>query len=104
MIIGAFGWALVAAVLLWLGFFVFTGERFFLVRWISYLLPWVSIFLLIFSAVVAIVRKWRLAAVLIALAALMFFPFMPRFFSQSIEMLPAQNIYKVMTYSKMGAW
>ncbi|OIO72664.1 MAG: hypothetical protein CO186_05630 [Zetaproteobacteria bacterium CG_4_9_14_3_um_filter_49_83] len=102
MIIGAFGWALVAAVLLWLGFFVFTGERFFLVRWISYLLPWVSIFLLIFSAVVAIVRKWRLAAVLIALAALMFFPFMPRFFSQSIEMLPAQNIYKVMTYSKMG--
>lgn len=99
----ALGWTALVVMLLWLGLFVWTGEQFLIVRWISYLLPWESLFFLLMALLIAFTTKRRLLpGLMLGLAVLMFLPFLPQFIPSTIAVSPDQNIYKVMTYSKMG--
>jgi len=101
-VIVIFGWSVVAAVLLWLGLFILTGERFNVVRWISYLVPWLSGLLLILGAVSVVLRKRALAVCMFVLGALMAYPYLHQFIPSQVEVHTKHALYKVMTYSKMG--
>ena len=96
------GWSVVAAVLLWLGLFVFTGERFNAVRWISYLTPWLSGLLLILSVVSVVLRKRALGVCMLVPGMLLAYPYAHQFIPSQIDVSANQTLYKVMTYSKMG--
>lgn len=90
--------------LVWFLFFSITGEEYTLIRWGSYILPWlmgVSIIL----AIVAMYLKKRILAVSILVQVIFIAYFYPTFFisSQTISYNPSDSsIYKVMSYSKMG--
>ncbi len=95
-------WSLCSAVICWLILFFITGEKFVVVRFISYIAPWLIAILLIFVAISLLIKKQRLATSLFILALLLSFPYIPLFIpSQRIEHKD-QSVYKVMTYSKMG--
>jgi len=106
VIVSRLGWAVFAAVLGWLLLFLVTGEQFTLVRWMSYVAPWMAAMLLLCALAVFLLRmRWQ-AVVTAALAVLLLLPYMPRFLpswqSDSIPQAGHQTIYKIMTYSKMG--
>lgn len=106
VIVSRLGWAVFAAVLGWLLLFLVTGEQFTLVRWMSYVAPWMAAMLLLCALAVFLLRMRRQAVVTAALAVLLLLPYMPRFLpswqSDSIPQAGHQTIYKIMTYSKMG--
>ncbi len=100
------GWACFAAVLLWLLLFIATGEQFTSVRLFSYVAPWMAGLLLIFALTAFWLRRWWQGAITALLAVLLLLPYSPRFMPSGSGDVDAgalhRQVYKVMTYSKMG--
>jgi endonuclease/exonuclease/phosphatase (EEP) superfamily protein YafD len=101
-IFSSIGWLTVASTLIWVTLFTLTGEKITLVRWVSYVLPWLSGLLLIQSIPSFILKKKKLAIALLSLGILFFLPYIHLFIPSETEAPPGQPVYKVMTYSKMG--
>ena len=101
------------AIILWLGWisagffflglvlFMTTGEQIILVRWGSYLAPWLAGWLLFLAIPAIIARKWLLVLTLYILAMPPGLLSLNLFSSLKVDH-PASQTYKVMTYSKMG--
>jgi len=100
------GWACFVAVLLWLLLFIATGEQFTSVRVLSYVAPWMAGLLLIFALAAFGLRRWWQGAITVLLAVLLLLPYSPRFMPSGSGNADAgslhRQVYKVMTYSKMG--
>jgi len=93
-------------VLLWLLLFIATGEQFTSVRLLSYVAPWMAGLLLIFALAAFWLRRWWQGAITVLLAVLLLLPYSPRFMPSGSGNADAgslhRQVYKVMTYSKMG--
>jgi len=100
------GWACFTAVLLWLLLFIATGEQFTFVRLLSYMAPWMAGLLLIFALAAFLLRRRRQGAITALMAVLLLLPYSPRFMPSGSGDVDAgalhRQVYKVMTYSKMG--
>ncbi|WP_155901534.1 endonuclease/exonuclease/phosphatase family protein [Mariprofundus ferrooxydans] len=90
----------------WLMLFMVTGEQYTVIRWLSYVAPWMAGILLICAMAVLLLRRWWQGAMVTLLAVLLLLPYMPRFMPSGSANIDAQathrQVYKVMTYSKMG--
>jgi len=82
--------------------YILTGEQFTIIRLISYLGPWLAGLLFIFVIVSALLRKRLMAVCMLVLATLISIPYIHLFIPSSTEPALGQQVYKVMTYSKMG--
>lgn len=87
---------------LWLVLFLTTSEQFTLVRWISYVAPWISLWLLLVTVLYLIQRKITFMIVAALLAFAISLPYLSMFFPDRKEVVSGHPVYKVMTYSKMG--
>ena len=96
------GWVFFSGTLIWLTLFVLTGERLTIVRWVSYILPWLAGLLLILVVTAFYFKKRTLAISLLVMTAYISIPYGHLFFPSQIEIVDNQPVYKVMTYSKMG--
>ncbi len=80
--------------------FVFNGEQIMVIRWLSYIAPWISIPLIVFSILSIRLRRRFIALISLLLAVCISYPFI------SLSSMPpsalSQAGYKVMSYSKMG--
>jgi len=99
-------WGAFSAVLLWLVLFLATAEQFAVVRWLSYVTPWMAGGLLLLALAAFLLRKWMQGIVTVVLGLLLLLPYMPRFLPSDLAAMDVhashQQVYKVMTYSKMG--
>ena len=104
LVVGA--WILLAVISGWLTLFVITGEQYTVIRWLSYVAPWMAGVLLICAMAVLLLRRWWQGTIATLLAVLLLLPYVPRFLPSDSANTDAQathrQVYKVMTYSKMG--
>lgn len=95
------GWLSAGGVFVGLALFITIGEELTLVRWTSYLAPWLAGWLLILVVPAIITRKWLLVMTLLLLAMPPGLVSLNLFTSLKVDQ-PDSQTYKVMTYSKMG--
>ena len=95
-------WAVFIGILICVVLYISTGERFTIIRLISYLGPWLAGLLFFLIVVSALMRKKIIAISMFVLAVLISIPYVRLFVPSSTEPTLGQQIYKVMTYSKMG--
>lgn len=102
VIIARVDWIVFSAIFLWLVLFITTGEQFLIVRWVSYVAPWLAGLLWLLTLTASLSRKKFLAISMFILSMVISFPYIQLFFPSHVKILEGQSVYKVMTYSKMG--
>jgi endonuclease/exonuclease/phosphatase family metal-dependent hydrolase len=95
------GWISAGGAFLCLALFITTGERITLVRWASYLAPWLAGWLVILTIPAILARKAFMVISLLILAMPPTLISLNLFSSSKIDQAAGRS-YKVMTYSKMG--
>jgi len=99
----AIAWLVAVFSSLWFGLHVMIGGAIPVVRLINYITPWVSICLLLFFITGLAMRYYLLAGVHLLLALMIASPYLPQFLPHGDSYLQRDaEIYKVMSYSKMG--
>lgn len=88
--------------LLWFVLFVTTKEQFFIVRWISYIVPILLGGLLISINIVLFLKTTYLKKSIFLLLPLVSYPYLSSFFPLQNTVTVSLSTYKIMTYSKMG--
>lgn len=94
-------WITIAAVFFGLILFVTNGDQLTIIRWFSYVSPWLAGVLLLLAVPAFLIRKTILGFSFLLLALPLILPFY-QMFGYSKTDPAAGQVYKVMTYSKMG--
>jgi len=98
-----YSWTILLFIFCFFIFFITTGNKFTIIRLLSYAYPWLAGLLFISSPLTVITKQRVIGIFMIILAIFVSLPFFDIFFSdKQISIRKGHEIFKVMTYSKMG--
>ncbi len=95
-------WIFFSLIMLWSLFFSVTEDQYTLVRWISYLSPWVVGLLILCCSIAILLKKKTLLISALIMCVLLGYPYVKQFVPNTVNPPDGSRVYKVMSYSKMG--
>ncbi|MBX3489218.1 endonuclease/exonuclease/phosphatase family protein [Parvibaculum sp.] len=95
-------WAYTGLVVLWLGFWIATGEALLPVRLTIAFVYWIALGLTVVAALALWQRRWRLAALSVPLALLLGVPYLPQYLPRFGAPPATGETFTVMSYNVMG--
>ncbi len=101
-VINFFTWGLFFTTLFWLLLFLVTGEQYAVIRWVSYITPWLVGAVLVLFVVTLVYKQKFLAFLMFPLLLLIGWQYLQFFIPSKKPPTTGLKTIKVMTYSKMG--